>query len=108
MCPAGPPLGKSLSIGPLDGYYDGDSPAAGRVLSVATVGELLDAFAPCMASCMASCIHLGKTLPASPQNTLSDVECVVFSVAVNVLCYVSACVPLPPFSSGLGTGNGGV
>ena len=32
----------------------------------------------------------------------------MFSVAVNVLCHVAVCVPPPPFSSGLGTGNGGV
>ena len=103
MRPAGPPLEKSLSIGPLVGHPDGDSPAAGRVLSVVTVGQLQDASAPCMASC----IHLGETLPPSPQKTLSDVECVVFSVAVNVLCHVAVCVPPPLLSYGLGTGNGG-
>ena len=46
--------------------------------------------------------------PSRPPNAHSDVGCVVFSVAVNVLCYVAVCVPHPPFSSGLGAGNGGV
>ena len=52
--------------------------------------------------CMASCIHLGE------MNTLSGVGCVVFSVAVHVLCNVAVCVPPPPFSSGIGTVNSGV
>ena len=51
---------------------------------------------------MASIIHLGETLPPFPQNNLSDVGCVVFSVAVDVLCHVAVCVSPPPFSSGLG------
>ena len=37
-----------------------------------------------------------------------DVVSVAFSVAVNMLCHVALCVPPPPSSSGLGTGNGGV
>ena len=50
----------------------------------------------------------GRDTAPPPPNTLSGIGCVVFSVAVNVLCRVCVCVPPPPFSSGLGTGNGGV
>ena len=45
---------------------------------------------------------------ALPRNMLSGVGCVAFSVAVNVLFDVADCLPPPPFSTGLGTGNGGV
>ena len=43
-----------------------------------------------------------------PRNAVSGIGCVAFSVAVSMLCHVAVCVLPPPFSSGLGTGNGGV
>ena len=53
-------------------------------------------------------MHSSRRDPARPQNALSGLECVVFSVAVDVLCHVDVRITPPPFSSGLGTGNGGV
>ena len=45
---------------------------------------------------------------ALPRNALSGVECVAFSVAVSMQCRVPVRISPPPFSSGFGTGNGGV
>ena len=53
-------------------------------------------------------MHSSRRDPARPQNAFSGLVCIVFSVAVNVSCHVDVRVTPPPFSSGLGTGNGGV
>ena len=101
--PAGPSLGKSPSIEPPwrlswrrqpscwqspFGYYRWW--AAGLVCSVHGL------------------THSSGQDAALPRNMLSGVGCVAFSVAVNVLFDVADCLPPPPFSTGLGTGNGGV
>ena len=72
--PAGPSLGKSLSIGLPWRQSFGDSPTAGRALAATIVGGLQDASAPCLDSC----IHLSETLPA--RITLSQVPDVLCSV----------------------------
>ena len=53
-------------------------------------------------------MHSSRRDPARPQNALSGLGCVVFTIAVNVSCHVGVRVTPLSFSSGLGTGNGGV
>ena len=57
---------------------------------------------------MLGLMHPSRLDTARPQNTLSDAGCIGFSVTVNVSCHVAVHVSHPPFSSGIGTGIGGI